>query len=77
MKLRFKRELVLPLFLKRGKSLYRFARRINVAPQTVWRAVEGKPVGVKSINAIATALNIDAMKFLANDDRKEVFQHDA
>ena len=76
MKFCFRRELILPLFLKRGMSFYELSRKTGgVAPQTIWRAVSGRPIGAKNAYAIAEALGINPMDFII-DDRKEVKAND-
>jgi transcriptional regulator with XRE-family HTH domain len=67
MKLCFRRELILPLFLQQRKSFHQIARATGIAPQTLFRAVSGKPVGAKSIFTIAEALGVNPLEYLAND----------
>ena len=64
MAFRFSRQTILPLFLQSRLSVTELARRAGVAPRTVDRAVNGEKVSSKVVDKIATALNIDALKFL-------------
>lgn len=64
MAFRFTRETILPLFLQSRLSVAEFARRAGVNPKTAERAVNGEKISSGVVDKIATALNVDAMKFL-------------
>jgi len=66
---RFKRELILPLFLRRRESVGRVARRAGCHPATVARAVNGEPIGADSVDKIARALDFDAVTFLTEPEQ--------
>ena len=62
--LRFNREKILPVFLKKEMTIADLARKAGVAHRSAERAVEGVAVAAPIINKIADALGINAMEFL-------------
>ena len=62
--LRFNREKILPVFLKKEMTIADLSRKAGVAHRSAERAVEGEAVAAPIINKIADALGIDAMEFL-------------
>lgn len=73
---RFKRELILPLFLQRRIPLSRLAKEAGVPVKSVARAVNGLAISPKSVDRIATALRVQdkIIDFLVlpTDDRLEI-----
>ena len=61
---RFKRELILPLFLAKRMTMVSLARKARVNFATAVRAVNGLPISSHVVDKIAQALGIDALKFL-------------
>lgn len=62
---RFKREMILPLFLSRGMTIQQLAKMAGVAYKSANKAVNGIPVSAPVADKIARALNFDAIDFLA------------
>lgn len=61
---RFKRELILPVFLATQWTTYELARRAGVGFRAAFNAVNGKRVGADIIAKVAAALGIDPMEFI-------------
>ena len=64
---RFNREKILAAFLEKQWSIYTLSRRAGVGYRAARKAVNGKAVGATIIAKIAAALELDAVKFLAED----------
>ena len=61
---RFKREMILPLFLSRRMTVYDLAKLAGVAYRSAERAVNGIPVSAPVADKIARALDFNAVDFL-------------
>ena len=55
---KFRRELILPVFLKRRITLTTLAKEAGVPVKSAARAVNGLTVSSKSVDRIATALRV-------------------
>lgn len=55
---KFRRELILPLFLQRRITLTTLAKEAGVPVKSVARAVNGLAISPKSVDRIATALRV-------------------
>ena len=62
--LRFDRQRILPVLIKRQMTATSLAQLANISRQTAQRAMEGLTVSTAVIGKIADALGIDAMEFL-------------
>ena len=61
---RFKRELILPIFLSRCMTIWQLAKLAGVAYSSAERAVNGIPVSAPVVDKIARALDVNAVDFL-------------
>ncbi len=62
--LRFDRQRILPVLIKRQMTATSLAQLANISRQTAMRAMEGLTVSTVVIGKVADALGIDAMEFL-------------
>ena len=62
--LRFDRQRILPVLIKRQMTATSLAQLANISRQTAQRAMEGLTVSTAVIGKVADALGIDAMEFL-------------
>lgn len=60
----FSRELILPLFLQMRIPITTLAKRAGVSYSAVEKAVNGRRISAQVVDRIATALGIDAVKYL-------------
>ena len=61
---RFKRKLILPLFLQKRVTMVSLARKAKVNFNTAVRAVNGLPITAGVVDKIAQALGIDPLDYL-------------
>ena len=65
MAFRFSRAKILPVFLSKRITTEQLARNAGVAIQTAERAVNGQRISARVVDGIASALNVDAVQYLA------------
>lgn len=61
---KFRREKILPLFLKRKWSVARLAREARTSHNAASRAVNGLSINAPTVSRIAQALNIEPLALL-------------